>query len=87
VTVAFRPEEASFDGAAGADNVLKCRVERAEFRGAFVRHYLTLLGGGADVVLVDAPAAALPDLAPGATADLYVRPESVRVFHDAGAAR
>jgi iron(III) transport system ATP-binding protein len=44
VTVAFRPEEAALGGRTPStgENVLPCRVERVEFRGAFVRYYLAL---------------------------------------------
>jgi iron(III) transport system ATP-binding protein len=45
VTVAFRPEEAALAGNAldvARVNVLPCRADRVEFRGAFVRYYLTL---------------------------------------------
>ena len=49
VTVAFRPEEAVLAGKASDAtrvNLLPCRADRVEFRGAFVRYYLTL--GSAD---------------------------------------
>jgi iron(III) transport system ATP-binding protein len=90
MTVAFRPEEASLGDARAAaqrENLLPCRVERVEFRGPFVRYYLSLGGGGNETVLVDAPVrhAMGADDGPGTTT-LYVPPESVRVFRETGAA-
>jgi iron(III) transport system ATP-binding protein len=80
VDVGFRPEEAALGDAEGAGgNMLPCTVERVEFRGPFVRHYVTLSGGG-ETAVVDLPAhQASPTGAAGATS-LHVRPESVRVF-------
>lgn len=93
VTVAFRPEEATL-GARGVgggetrDNVVPCRVDRVEFRGAFVRYYVTV-PGGSETVLVDAPArdAAWAEGRGGAAGELHVRPECVRAFASAGAPR
>ena len=85
VDVGFRPEEASFGDAEWThENVLPCRVERVEFRGAFVRHYVTVPAGGESVV-VDTPARDGPreEAAPG----LHVPPEAVRVFPATEAAR
>ena len=94
-TVAFRPEEASLagDSAVGAPgDALRCRVERAEFRGPFVRYYLSLSGDTGDTgegVVADVPVheAAALDLPAGSVASLRVRPESVRTFPAPGAAR
>jgi hypothetical protein len=90
MTVAFRPEEAALADARAAahkENLLPCRVERVEFRGPFVRYYVSLGGGGNETVLVDAPVrdAVSADTGPG-TMTLYVPPESIRVFRDTGAA-
>ena len=104
VTVAFRPEEASLDTDVPTRraNVLPCRVDRFEFRGAFVRYYVRLLpassntrgdGAGASKVpeflLVDVPLrdAERLDARPAAVLALHVPPESIRVFPEAGAAR
>jgi iron(III) transport system ATP-binding protein len=103
VTVAFRPEEAALGGnPARGENVLPCRVERVEFRGPFVRYYLrvdahppVVVGevvdnaGISDLVLVDVPVrdAGRLDARPGATTELHLQAENVRVFRDAGAAR
>jgi len=90
MTVAFRPEEATLADSRDAgrrENLLPCRVERVEFRGPFVRYYVSLGGGGNETVLVDAPVrdAVSADAGPGTTT-LYVPAESVRVFRDTGAA-
>src|SRR5205085_9763177 len=92
VTVGFRPEEVSVEAqsSGGArENVLPCRVKWVEFRGPFVRNYLTLSEGGGETVLVDVPVhdATRADAPPGTAAGLYVRPESVRVFGGDGAGR
>jgi iron(III) transport system ATP-binding protein len=93
VTVAFRPEEAApllADARGSSENVLPCRVERVEFRGPFMRYYLTLLdAAGGNAALVDLPVrdATPSDARPGAVIDVHVPPESVRIFRDAGAGR
>jgi iron(III) transport system ATP-binding protein len=92
VTAAFRPEEAALErtGAPGPrENVLRSRVDRVEFRGPFVRHYLSLDPGQGEAVVVDVPMrdAARLELSAGDVANLHVPPASVRVFPDAGAAR
>jgi ABC-type Fe3+/spermidine/putrescine transport system ATPase subunit len=91
MTVAFRPEEATLGDARDAahrENLLPCRIERVEFRGPFVRYYVSLGGAGNETVLVDAPVrnARSADAGPG-TMTLYVPAESVRAFPDAGAAQ
>jgi iron(III) transport system ATP-binding protein len=92
VTVGFRPEEAALERAEESTlraNMLPCRVERVEFRGAFVRNYLTISGRGEEPVLVDVPVhdMARTEIRPGTAVGLHVRPESVRVFADAGTGR
>ena len=88
VDIGFRPEEATLEDAHWTrDNLLPCRVQRVEFRGPFVRHYVTLSGG--ETVVVDLPAHEAPgaDAPVDATTGLHVRPECVRVFPAAGDAR
>jgi iron(III) transport system ATP-binding protein len=83
VTLAFRPEEAVV-GAAAGENVLPCRVEREEFRGPFVRYYVSV-GEAGQAVVVDTPVHEAARAQQRAA--VFVRPEGVRVFRDAGAAR
>jgi iron(III) transport system ATP-binding protein len=77
VTVAFRPEEAVLVGSPSDEarvNVLPCRADRVEFRGAFVRYYLTL--GSADGVTP----ATFPDR--GTPVDAVERPAGAGVVVD-----
>ena len=88
MTVGFRPEEATLIGevdSPGRKNVLPCRIDRVEFRGSFVRNYLTLAGGG-ETVLVDVPVHEVDrlDARPGAQTQLHVQSVSIRAFPDSG---
>jgi iron(III) transport system ATP-binding protein len=98
VTVSFRPEDAALEaavgpetsGLGGRENVLPCVVERVEFRGPFVRHYVALAGRdrepllAEEIVLVDVPArdAAALNARPGAGALLRVPAEGIQIFRD-----
>jgi hypothetical protein len=101
VTVAFRPEEAVLAGKASDAtrvNLLPCRADRVEFRGAFVRYYLRLVSadaqdavdGAADAgAVVDVPAGVATRIGAGEgdLMRLHVPPDCVRVFGGPGAAR
>ncbi len=86
-SIAFRPEDGRLMPASTAEdkNCLPATVQRIEFRGAFCRVYLTVLG---EAVMVDAPFAQVT----GLTADvpgqimLHLPPQHLRIFRQDGTA-